>query len=137
MKFLNILYTRLTFYFIHKNGYETAKAKNKAFYKTTLLVGIFFFFIYMMIMNSLNQLFWNLDHTRTNAVFFVAPFVLLAYALVEWKLKRHLKILEDVSVYDAEKLKAYNRFQTKIGILAGVYGAAMFSLVRLTNIYIF
>lgn len=137
MKTLNTYYTRMTYYYMHKSGYDAAKAKNKAFYKTTLLFGAFLFFIYMMIMNTLNQLFWNLENTRTNALLFVVPFVLIAYALAEWKLKQHLKILEEVSVYDAGKLKAYNRFQITVGVLAGVYAAVMFSLVRLTNIYIF
>ena len=137
MKYLNTFYTRMTYYFVHSNGYDVAKAKNKAFYKAALLLGVFLFFIYMMIMNSLNQLFWNFNNTGTNGVLFVAPFVLIAYALFEWKLRPHLKIAEDVAVYDAGKLKACNRFQIKIGILAGAYAAAMFSLVRLSNIYIF
>lgn len=126
----------MVYYYIHRNGYEQDKAKNKAFYKAAIVIGVFSFFIYIMFMNILNQLLFDLDNTRTNGFLITGPFILLFYFLAEKKLKHRLKLVEDVSVYDANKLKDYNKFQIKVAVLAGVYATVMFCLIRLTNIYL-
>ena len=137
MNKINAYYTRMTYYYIHRNGYEEESAKNKAFYKTTIVLGSFTFFIYAMIMNIGNQLIFNLENNRTNGFLIVGPFVLLVWFFAEKKLKQHLQLVEDVSVYDADKLKTYNNFQIKIAVLAGIYAIIMFCLIRMTNMYLF
>ena len=132
---INTYYTRMTYYYIHRNGHHEETARNKAFYKTTIVIGVFSFFIYAMIMNIGNQLVFNLENSRTNGYLIVGPFVLLVWLLAEKKLRRHLHLVEEVSEYDADKLKAYNNFQIRVAVIAGIYCIIMFCLIRLTNMY--
>jgi hypothetical protein len=136
MEKINTYYTRMTYYYLHRKAYDLKRAKDKAYTKTTLLLGVYLFFIYIAIMNIANQLIFHLDNNRMNGLFIVAPFVLLAYLIAEKKLKHRLMLIEDISEYEVEKLRTYNRFQIKVAVIAGVYGTAMFCLIRLTNIYL-
>ena len=87
-------------------------------------------------MNIANQLIFHLDNNRKNGLLIIAPFVLLAYLFAEKKLKHRLRLIENVDEYELEKLRAYNRFQIRVAIIAGIYAIVMFCLIRLTNIYI-
>ena len=136
MNKINTYYTRMTYYYIHRNGHDEESARNKAFYKTTIVIGVFSFFIYAMIMNIGNQLLFNLENNRTNGYLIVSLFVFLVWFLAQKKLKQHLQLVEDVSEYDADKLKTYNNFQLRIALLGGIYAIIMFCLIRLTNMYV-
>ena len=126
----------MTYYYLHKRGYDLKRAKDKAFTKTTLLLGVYLFFVYVAIMNIANQLIFHLDNSRKNGLLIIAPFVLLAYLFAEKKLKHRLRLIESVDEYEMEKLRTYNRFQVRVAIIAGIYAIVMFCLIRLTNIYL-
>ena len=126
----------MTYYHLHRSGFDLKRAKDKAFTKTTLLLGVYVFFFYIMIMNIGNQLIFHLDNNRKNGLLIIAPFVLLAYLFAEKKLKPRLELIEEVSEYETEKLRKYNSFQIRVAIVAGIYAALMFCLIRLTNIYL-
>ncbi|MCC8358921.1 hypothetical protein [Salinimicrobium sediminilitoris] len=136
MEKINIYYTRMTYYYLHRRGYDLKRAKNKAFTKTTLLLGVYLFFVYVAVMNIANQLIFHLDNNRKNGLLIITPFVLLAYLFAEKKLKHRLRLIENVDEYKREKLRTYNRFQIRVAIIAGIYAIIMFCLIRLTNIYL-
>ncbi len=79
MKKINTYYTRMTYYHLHRSGYDLERAKEKAFTKTTLLMGVYVFFIYIAIMNTANQLIFHLDNNRKNGLLLL---LLLFYSLI-------------------------------------------------------
>lgn len=128
-------------YYIYYNRYSGRQnfeaAQNKAFIKTGLLVGIFFFFIYLFLMNILNRTIFGLPNDGISALLFVVPYLFSAFLIIRNYLKSTLHLSENLDQFEPAQLKKAYRFQVRIAILLGIYGALMFSLTRLTNIYIF
>lgn len=113
------------------------EAEKKAFLKTGLVVGVFFFFIYLFLMNFINQLIFNFPNSRIFGYLVFIPFAAISFLLIKKFLKSTLVVTSKINEFDAEKLKKANNFQVKIGIVMGLYALLMFVLTRMTNIYLF
>lgn len=133
---LSKFYNDQIYYNFHSKNLNVENSKNKAFWKTGLLAGIYVFFIYAFLVNMINQLFFDFPNTRLIGLIVVTPFILISIIWIKYYLPDYLYFEENCKNFNSDKLKSVKNYNIKIAIITGTYATLMFILIRLSNTHI-